>query len=1322
MKKFLLLTALCLCLMNVFAQKTSEVFLPAKAADMPTWMNLFYDGITNAHTLEAAFNTYYKTHPFEKNTYTQYYKRYMMENERYIQDDGSIYKPVINAPSLPKSNNHAKNSNSAWSLVGPVETFQPEWFDTAQPSVPWQVNLYAFDVAPSDHNILYACPETGGIFKSIDKGMNWFSVSDTVRLGTMTAIAVDPTDPLTVYASGGNNVYKTTNGGGTWATVYSVANLNCNDIAIFPHNPNVILLAGGGGLFKSINAGLTFAFVGNTTGPIYDIEINALRDSSVYILRKANGDSCARVYRSYDGATTFAVANNGWISGVSSAGRMSITTADTNYIYVVLLMNSLINAPAIIRSTDAGNSWTHTCTGIQNSLQGDGSSPLGMSNGQGYYDLSIMASTVNPNEVIVGSTTAYKSVDTGNTFTRLGGYGGSFPLHPDMQEMKMVGNDAWIATDGGMNYSNDFFTGINNLSARNKGIYGSDYWGYGQGWNEDLMTGGRYHNGDAAMYDGYPSGQSLRLGGGEQGTGYGMVGRDMYIAHSDIGAFIMPKTFSGMKSDFTFNTYPNEDGYGWDASEIEFSPDCYNIMFIGKDSSIWKSIDGGVSYIEIHNFHQRVKKFEICRSNPQVMYLATANKLYKTTDGGANWTILTLPTGCFIGFLSLSVSYTDENTLWVTSRSNTPSNKVFKTIDGGANWINLTTPTISPYYYLTVNHQAGTDGGVYITSNDYAKVFYRNNTMSDWADFSTNLPKEYKPLTTKPFYMKNKLRTAGNRGIWEIDFYEDGLPIAQPTVDKLESACARDTFYFDDFSAVNHALVSWQWSFPGATYVSATNIRNPKVKYNTMGAHTATLTVTQSSHVSTKSVTITVLTNACDADSIPGNALKLTNDGDVATAPALNLYSNTITISAWIKPTDSLDDWSGVVFCRGGTSCSGISLLNSNELRYHWTASFWDHPSGLFVTPNQWNHIALVITPNNATLYLNGVPFVDGGIHSPEAFDASLIIGKDAYSNARTYKGLIDEVCIWNRSLNIDEIRALRHLTKKPVNDTSIVAYYQFNEASGAIMDRAGVRHASLNAGATRVVSTGPFAGGTSSKMNVTSGGNYTFNNTDVMMSFPTIGGSIYPDGDVWVSKLNYTPDQWANPYPMAYRYWVANNYGNNTVFSPLDSLIFSGLPAFAMNNPANYYLYERGENADSATWGSIKDTADIYALNGNNSHLQFSTNNNITSTGQFSLNALTAPNVGIKENKSTTDFTVTSYPNPADNTLFLELITTTESKNSFVTIYNLTGRQIVTSKQNLKAGRNIIMLNTASLAEGVYEVAIEVEGTRKNQRIVVSR
>jgi hypothetical protein len=227
------------------------------------------------------------------------------------------------------------------------------------------------------------------------------------------------------------------------------------------------------------------------------------------------------------------------------------------------------NIPHIVRSDDAGATWTLMCTG-GTGLTGSTASPLGMSNGQGFYDLDILANPNNANEVIAATTTAYRSTDGGATFTAVGGYHGSLGIHPDIQEMIAIGGDTWITTDGGLNYSTDFFATAGNFSPRFKGIYSSDMWGFGQGWNEDIVGGGRYHNGNTALNEAYPTGEAIRLGGGEQATGYYMIGRPRHIAFSDINPKIVPVTRNGSLVDFTFTKFPNEDGYGNDMSEIEF--------------------------------------------------------------------------------------------------------------------------------------------------------------------------------------------------------------------------------------------------------------------------------------------------------------------------------------------------------------------------------------------------------------------------------------------------------------------------------------------------------------------------------------------------------------------------------------------------------------------------------------------------------------------------------------------------------------------------------------------------------------------------------
>ena len=152
-----------------------------------------------------------------------------------------------------------------------------------------------------------------------------------------------------------------------------------------------------------------------------------------------------------------------------------------------------------------------------------------------------------------------------------------------------------------------------------------------------------------------------------------------------------------------------------------------------------------------------------------------------------------------------------------------------------------------------------------------------------------------------------------------------------------------------------------------------------------------------------------------------------------ANIPALNLNSNTVTITAWVKRNGAQSSSAGIVFCRAGTTpASGLHFGTANELRYHWrdSASTYSYNSGLIVPDGQWTFVALVISPTNATLYMQP----QGGAmqtatntlgHSAAAFDGITTLGKDPGFTTRNFKGSMDEVRIYNASLTAANIATL---------------------------------------------------------------------------------------------------------------------------------------------------------------------------------------------------------------------------------------------------------------------------------------------------------
>jgi Concanavalin A-like lectin/glucanases superfamily len=1236
----------------------------------PKWFKVFYTDTlnkVNIFYLDSSANRYLQ-HEEQKekrkdnqreseigeseDIYYNHYKRWRIAIDRLIADDGRIRNEVNPFPfykePLPNSTtpNGTSSPSSTWSVLGPLQTYWNTGTEgVANPAAPWQCNIQGLAIAPSNSNILYASTETGAIFKSINKGVSWSCVTMNYNIPTASGIAVHPTNSNIVLAGGWDKVYITTDAGATWIEK-TLGSGTCYKVVINPSNPLIALLAGGNGLYKTTDGGTTWSAI--ATGTIYDVAYKTDDANTVFMLKR-NG-SLTEFHKSTDGGATFTASLTGWNNkGITQdeGVRFAVTPQNADIIFAARLSNSPRNVPYIFKSTNAGASWDTTCTGTAGS-NGSTNLPLGMSNGQGFYDLAIAINPLDNNQIITGTTSIYRSTNAGATFTAIGGYTGSFSLHPDLQKIAVNGSNTWIGTDGGLTYSTDFFGSTANAVCRTNGIFSSHFWGYTQGWNEDIVAGGRYHNGNAVLSENYPAGDAIQLGGGEEPTGHYMLGRPGYIAFSDIGGKVVPAAKDKLTGGFTYSKYPNGDDYGYNPSNIDFHPAYYKQIYSGTDNALWKSMDGGGLWTTIYDFGQRVKKFSISRVDPNYIYLITAspnNVIQKSTNGGTSWTSVSLPSGITNYRMSLTLSGTNVNELWITAPGASAGNRVFKSTDGGASWTNLTTATINAQGYTSIVHQLGTDGGVYLSGNN-GQFFYRNNTMSDWAIFNNGLLYITSNEKVIPFYRDAKLRSAGQNGIWQVDFYEPSNVLVQPSVDKYESLCARDTFYFEDYSVLQHAGATWTWSFPGASYVSSTTSRNPKVLYPGMGTYTATLTITKGAFSGSKSINVIITGNQCAVDTTPGNCITLTAQYSGASvnnfiAPASNSY----TMMAWVKPS-SIIYFGGIISAEttNGTVALNTRYYNadSSEIGYHHPNGSWTWSSGLYLKRNEWTHVALVVEPNKISVYKNGIGASHTGLTvSASTFGKVFEIGNMiGWHSSRTFQGNIDEVAFYNQALTADQIRLMMHLTKQNPNyasqaNNNLLSYYQFNENSSLpIYDKINNNHLSLfGSGASKtIVSTGPFGGGVSEKIAVTTGGVKNFVTPAVEIAFPSSG--TYPNGDVYVNRINTQPDQIPATYIFPYApkaYYAIRNYGTNATFSPLTSIKFnnvSGTNNTMVATPSLLKLFKRKSNDDLATWGAAIDSADVVTNLSGIGTVEFSSGLNNTSFSQYTIgaNAATLP------------------------------------------------------------------------------------------------
>lgn len=157
-------------------------------------------------------------------------------------------------------------------------------------------------------------------------------------------------------------------------------------------------------------------------------------------------------------------------------------------------------------------------------------------------------------------------------------------------------------------------------------------------------------------------------------------------------------------------------------------------------------------------------------------------------------------------------------------------------------------------------------------------------------------------------------------------------------------------------------------------------------------------------------------------------ALEFDGTDDFVTIPQMDLNTNTLTLSVWIRPVaKTYYTHTGIAFCTGNGTGAGLQIYKNNQLAYRWDGTYhkWDH--GLFVPVDRWSHVAVAVGPDKATLFLNGVAVENYGAHPEEPFTQILKLGTfGSYANRR-FEGCLDDFLMWNRTLSHEEVMVIYH-------------------------------------------------------------------------------------------------------------------------------------------------------------------------------------------------------------------------------------------------------------------------------------------------------
>jgi len=1362
-KQLLLLLLLQISICNHSSAQENIFRLPA-SIEQPTWYtstdwshpNVFYIDSLISVCKKNENNSKAEPDEFEEDPYLTAYVRWKINIFPFIKNDGTIEidNNYYDRHFQNQSQNRITNAG-AWTLVGPSQTFRSGASDKTNT----QCNITALAVTTANPDLVLAGAETGVLFKSLDKGQSWVSINNDVPfLNTITAIVADPVNANNYYYYNQAGLFLTTNGGTTFTRINNYTYGEINRMVINA-NTGRLLVASVNGVYYSDNSGTSWTLSSGTASNnnLWDIVQKPGQPNTVYAVGGRSVDSALIIYKSINDGVSFSpITINDATSLVSCNGgaRLAVTPSNPEVLYCVSIKKT--GGTIVIKSNNGGVDFS---VRAQTSVQGN-SNGYTIGAGQGYYDLEIAVSPIDENKIIVGTQGIIKSNDGGVTYVPIG-FG--YKIHVDIQMIQSIGNDTYLSDDGGVVHSTDFFT--NDATVVDNGLSASLFWGFGQGWRNDIMVGGRYHNGDAILNENYGAGKSIYLGGGEAPTGHVFKGIENTVGFRDMGNVEVPAQISDPLHYATLQNskWPQDDYYGLFVSRIVQDPRYSFIYYLGDGNNFWKSTNSGASYISLKDFGSKVWRFDISRSDPNVIYVCTqSNGIQKTIDGGQTWTQVNLPSGVNYYYYNtdISISHANANEVLFCMRTATAFNKVFKTVDGGATWTNITGNTLfnKDVSYILYH---GNNGLMFaVTQLVPCEVYYRDNSMTDWSLFTNGLPKNLQVWGGGAciFFRDNKLRLATTRGIWETSIDAAVMPDAQPMADKNAIFCSGDTVNFFDYSVLNYAGATWHWTFPGASYVSDVASKSPKVLYNTIGSYSVTLQVTDAlGHTHSKTVNnmITFVSDNCRVDSVSGKSLVMKGENTPVSIGTASINSNSFSLSCWIKPDGNQNSFAQLIShdpYPGSSYGFGLGFAFEGytpNLKLCYTDNIvgYGNASSLLAVSQKWNFVVLTYTPTGVYIYLNGnkQQVNSGNMPVINLSQSPFFINRDIHNQGGYYKGEIDEVKIYNYALSESEIREKMHLVQNnPLAENGLLKYCQFNQYDEAssisyeLIDKNRLNIPDISyMNYNSETPVGP--GNVFTLSNVNSGGQKDFSGLGMKLFMKQSG--TYPNGDLVGFRLRippYTKPDTRELSPDS-SWFIINNYGANSSVSMLDSIRFENLKLLPNNASANnIVLFKRNAIDHGDTWGSEIDSADIKTAGSNNGlfNLTYSTGNRITTFGQFCMAYDSAnqsnDNVDTTHNNPgiispITSTNVNVYPNPSSAQVNIEF-NLLQSQKLTIAIYNELGQLVrkIADGISVSAGqyRAIWDGNNASgakVSSGIYLFAIHGEkGLIKSGKILV--
>jgi photosystem II stability/assembly factor-like uncharacterized protein len=317
-------------------------------------------------------------------------------------------------------------------------------------------------IHPKNGDKWYVAAASGGVWLTVNHGTSFTPIFDNYGSFSIACVELAPSNPNTVWVGTGENnnqrsvaygdgVYKSIDGGKSFTNMGLKNSEHIGNIIIHPTNEDIIWVAAYGpvwssggerGVYKSMDGGKTWQrtlFVSDETG-IAEIAIDPTNPSILYASAHQRrrhewtyigGGPESALYKSTDGGTTWKELNAGLPKGLMGRIGIAVSSADENYVYAIV--EGRDDKSGFYKSTNKGESWNKMSS---------------FSTSGNYYQ-EIMCDPIDKNKVFAMDTYLHHTEDGGKNFKATGEHQKHVDNHaiwidPNNTEHWIVGCDGGI--------------------------------------------------------------------------------------------------------------------------------------------------------------------------------------------------------------------------------------------------------------------------------------------------------------------------------------------------------------------------------------------------------------------------------------------------------------------------------------------------------------------------------------------------------------------------------------------------------------------------------------------------------------------------------------------------------------------------------------------------------------------------------------------------------------------------------------------------------------------------------------------------------------